>query len=70
MLLIKYCFEREVLSKLYNDQIKNICQIEHSRHRSIDNFYVNILGALIAYSFKPKKPSLNIDFGSDKPIVL
>jgi hypothetical protein len=43
-----------------NDQLKNICQIEHSRHRSPTNFVVNILAALIAYTFKEKKPSLNI----------
>ena len=43
-----------------NDFLKNICQIEHSKHRSIDNFFVNLLAALVAYSFIPKKPSLNI----------
>ena len=43
-----------------NDFLKNICQIEHSRHRSVDNFFVNLLAALVAYSFIPKKPSLNI----------
>ena len=43
-----------------NDFLKNICQIEHSRHRSIDNFFVNLLTAPVAYSFIPKKPSLNI----------
>ena len=43
-----------------NDFLKNICQIEHSRHRSVDNFFVNLLAALVAYSFIPKKPSLSI----------
>lgn len=43
-----------------NDQLKNISQIEHSRHRSVWNFIANILGALIAYMLKPNKPSLNI----------
>ena len=43
-----------------NDFLKNICQIEHSRHRSVDNFFVNLLAAPVAYSFIPKKPSLNI----------
>lgn len=41
-----------------NDFLKNICQIEHSRHRSIHNFLVNIVSALCAYSLLPKKPSL------------
>jgi hypothetical protein len=43
------------------DQLKNISQIEHSRHRSVTNFIVNVLAGLIAYSHREKKPSLNID---------
>ena len=41
-----------------NDFLKNICQIEHSRHRSVHNFLVNLVSALCAYSLLPKKPSL------------
>ena len=41
-----------------NDFLKNICEIEHSRHHSITNFLVNLLSALAAYSFLPKKPSI------------
>jgi len=44
-----------------NDQLKNISQIEHSRHRSPTNFLVNLVGGLIAYCFQPKKPSLGFD---------
>jgi len=44
-----------------NDLLKNSCQIEHSRHRSFDNFIGNMVSALVAYSFLPKKPSINID---------
>jgi len=40
------------------DQLKNISQIEHSRHRSVFNFVVNVLCGLIAYSRREKKPSL------------
>nr|WP_242036528.1 IS982 family transposase [Leptolyngbya sp. FACHB-321] len=43
------------------DQLKNISQIEHSRHRSPVNFCVNLLCGLIAYYHQPKKPSLNLD---------
>ena len=43
------------------DQLKNISQIEHSRHRSPVNFGVNILCGLIAYCYQPKKPSLNLE---------
>ncbi|HEY9877273.1 MAG TPA: IS982 family transposase [Leptolyngbyaceae cyanobacterium] len=44
------------------DQLKNISQIEHSRHRSPVNFLVNLLCGLIAYCRQPKKPSLNLHF--------
>jgi len=43
------------------DQLKNISQIEHSRHRSVVNFLVNLLSGLIAYCHQPKKPSLHLD---------
>jgi transposase len=43
------------------DQLKNISQIEHSRHRSPVNCFVNILGGLIAYCHQPKKPAIAID---------
>ena len=51
---------KRALIETINDQLKNICQIEHTRHRSAANFLVNVIGALIAYTFKEKKPSLNI----------
>ena len=43
-----------------NDQLKNISQIEHTRHRSTANFFVNLMAGLVAYTFREKKPSLNI----------
>ena len=42
------------------DQLKNISQIEHSRHRSVANCLVSLLAGLIAYTWREKKPSLNI----------
>ena len=44
-----------------NDELKNVCQIEHTRHRSIDNFATNLFAGLIAYNLLPKKPSMNIE---------
>ena len=41
-----------------NDLLKNSLNIEHSRHRSLDGFLNNTFGALIAYSFLPKKPHM------------
>lgn len=43
------------------DQLKNVSQIEHSRHRSPVNAFINVICGLIAYCHKPKKPSLIID---------
>lgn len=44
------------------DQLKNISQIEHSRHRSPINCLVNVVCGLIAYAHQPKKPSIAIDY--------
>lgn len=49
------------------DQLKNISQIEHSRHRSGTNFVVNLLAGLIAYCRQPKKPALQ---WTGKPILI
>ena len=43
-----------------HDQLKNISQIEHTRHRSPANFLVNVIAGLIAYTYREKKPSLDI----------
>ena len=54
-----------------NDQLKNISQIEHSRHRSLSGFMINVVGALIAYTYQPKKPSLGLwREGSKLPAVV
>ncbi len=43
------------------DQLKNISQIEHSRHRSPTNFVVHLIAGLIAYCHQDKKPGLHLD---------
>lgn len=53
--------KRAILESIY-DQLKNISQIEHTRHRSLTGFISNLLGGLIAYCHQPKKPSLNLQF--------
>jgi hypothetical protein len=52
------------------DQLKNIFQIEHSRHRSPKNFLTNLFSALIAYNFNDKKPSLRIQFADTRQLYL
>ena len=44
------------------DPLKNISQIEHSRHRSPTNCFINILCGLIAYRHQPKKPGLRLEW--------
>ena len=51
---------KRFLIETINDQLKNISQIEHSRHRSLTGFMVNLVAGLIAYTFQPKKPSLGL----------
>lgn len=52
--------KRSVIETI-NDELKNMCQVEHSRHRSFGNFITNLVSGLIAYSFFPKKPSIKFD---------
>jgi len=56
--------KRSVIETI-NDELKNICNIEHSRHRSVQNFIMNIIAALGAYSFFDKKPA--IKFRMEEP---
>ncbi len=52
------------------DFLKNICQIEHTRHRSVFNFGVNILAGLVAYTFLEKKPALRFNKNEYKTLEL
>ena len=53
-----------------NDELKNICQLEHTRHRSISGFLLNVMGAIAAYSFFPKKPSIKRDIQETNPKII
>ena len=64
----KIILRKRALIETINDELKNMCQIEHTRHRSFDNFLTNLLSGLIAYSFFPKKPSLNIEIIDNKSL--
>ena len=56
----KILLRKRSIIETINDQLKNISQIAHTRHRSINNFLVNLISGLIAYTHQPKKPSLNL----------
>ena len=57
----KLLLRKRAIIETVNDELKNIAQIEHSRHRCFDNFMVNLLGALSAYCFFPKKPTIRVE---------
>ncbi len=57
----KILIRKRSLIETVNDELKNMCQVEHTRHRGFSNFITNLLSGLIAYSFFPKKPSMNIE---------
>lgn len=59
-LVDKLLLRKRAIAETIIDQLKNISQIEHSRHRSPVNFLANLLCGLIAYCHQPKKPSLNL----------
>ena len=57
----KLFYDRMMLRKRYiietiNDMLKNTAQIVHLRHRSVNNFVMNLISALGAYCFFDNKP--------------
>ncbi len=53
-----------------NDELKNIAQVEHSRHGTFDNFIVNLLSAIAAYCCFPKKPCISVMRTIDTQLAL
>ncbi len=66
----KIILRKRALIESVNDELKNIAQIEHSRHRSFANFITNALSAIAAYCFFPKKPSISLEFVADNQLIL
>ena len=58
------------LIKSVNDELKNIAQIEYSRHQNVRNFITNTFAAITAYCYFTKKLSLNLIYETDKQLVL
>lgn len=54
----RFILQRRGVIESTNGILKGSCQIEHSRHRSPVNFFVNVISGLVAYNFLPKKPSI------------
>lgn len=66
----KILLRKRALIETVNDELKNIAQIEHSRHRSFNNFIANALSAIAAYCFFEKKPVIDIEFIKDRQLAL
>lgn len=65
----KLMLRKRALIESVNDFLKNTCQIQHTRHRSKQNWLVNLLAGLVAYSFLPKKPSLKFYHNLNKLLL-
>lgn len=61
---------KRALIETVNDELKNIAQIEHSRHCSFNNFIANALAAIAAYCFFEKKPAIDLQFINDGQLML
>ena len=57
----KILLRKRALIETVNDELKNIAQIEHSRHRSFNNFIANSLSAIAAYCFFEKQPAIDVN---------
>lgn len=66
----KILLRKRSIIETINDELKNICQVEHSRHRSFENFISNLISGLVAYSFFPKKPSIKFQTEETCQLVL
>jgi len=66
----KLLLRKRSVIETVNDELKNMCQVEHTRHRSITGFLLNVISAIAAYSFFPKKPSIKKDIEETNPKLI
>ena len=59
-LIDKILLRKRAIIESVHDQLKNISQIGHSRHRSFFNFLVNLLAGLVVYAYRKTKPALDL----------
>jgi len=65
-----FLLRKRAIIETMNDELKNIVQVEHSRHRCFDYFIVNLFGAIAAYYLFPKKPYINVQRTIDTQLAL
>ncbi len=66
----KLLLRKRAIIETVNDELKNIAQVEHSRHQCYDNFIVNLLGAIAAYCLFQKKLCINVQRTLDTQLAL
>lgn len=67
----KLLLRKRSVIETVNDELRNICHAEHSRHRSLNGFLlINHMSEISAYSFFPKKPSIKKDIEVTNPKLL
>ena len=59
-LVDKLLLRKRALIESVNDPLKNISQIEPTRHCRVANFLVNRVAGRVVYTYQPKKPSLKL----------
>ncbi len=53
-----YYLQHPGLIETVFDCLKNLCNLDHTRHRSPVNFFVNIWSALLAYTYFDEFPAI------------
>lgn len=66
----RFLLRKRAIIETVNDELKHIAQVEHSRHRSFDNFIINLLGVIAVYCLFPKKPCVNVQRTIDTQLTL
>lgn len=56
----RYAKKRGVIETVIG-QTKSVCDLEHSRHRSATNGFVNVYSALVAYTYYERKPNARVN---------
>ncbi len=63
----KLLLRKRSIIETINDQLKNICDLGHSRHRSLNNYMTSIIASLVAYSCQEKTPTLDLRNANSLP---
>lgn len=66
----KLMLRKRSIIETINDQLKNISQVEHTRHRSVNNFMTNLISGLIAYTHQSKKPSVKLGKQEQRQLLI